>query len=226
MTKDSKQQLKKRDENNWNKSAKNRELKERADILYQELIKTPDFFDSSEKSKEKFASFIKNEGHHTLAETEEIVSLVDEIRKDNGLQNGYWAAHLDHYQYLNFLTTTRDKLVKEYNCKTPIELMLVDRIVASYWRAMKCDKFFNRYLIQENGDLSYDQMKINFLNGLNRSTELADRQLNANIILLKELKQPKLNVKISTKNAYVANNQQIINKSEENNNPDEITKGK
>ena len=40
---------------------------------------------------------------------------------------------------------------------------------------------------------------------------MADRQLAANMMLLKELRQPALNVKVNTKNAYIAQNQQVVN---------------
>ncbi|MBM2820830.1 MAG: hypothetical protein HW405_590 [Candidatus Berkelbacteria bacterium] len=111
----------------------------------------------------------------------------------------------------------RSELVKEYDCKTSLELMIADRIVASYWRAMQCDRIFNRLVTKEDGGFSFDQLKINITKELNKSIELANRQLNTNIILLKEIKQPKLDIKVNTKNAFIGNQQQFnVDKQNEN----------
>ena len=96
----------------------------------------------------------------TDSKIEELVDLLDkkkltakeEERKERfrleiamafGLKNGLWATNLSYSRYHEFLATTRATLIKEYNCKTPIELMLVDRIMANYWRSMRLDTTLN-----------------------------------------------------------------------------------
>jgi len=139
-----------------------------------------------------------------------------EIAKANGLQNGIWAANLSYEKYFNFLATTRSNLVKEYDCKTPLELMLVDRIVANYWRSMKLDMILNRLIETEDGRYSFDDLKLNVIRELSKGLESASRQLNTSILFLKELKQPKLNVKVNTENAFIGQNQQFnVNKQNE-----------
>jgi len=137
----------------------------------------------------------------------------DELRLEigmiYGLKNGAWVVNLGHSKYYKSLATIRSSLIKEYNCKTPLELMLVDRIVASYWRAMRCDTIFNHFIEKEDGSYSFNQLKVNVMKEFNKALELSSRQLNANIILLKELKQPKLNVKVRTDSAFIAQNQQL-----------------
>jgi len=135
--------------------------------------------------------------------------LVQELLALHGLDNGIWTATLSRSQYYGALSKMRQDIVKKYNCKTPIELMLADRIVASYWRAMKCDMIFNHLVEKEDGSFSFDQLKVNVIKEFNKGIELANRQLNANIILLKELKQPQLNVRVKTDSAYIARNQQV-----------------
>lgn len=139
-----------------------------------------------------------------------------EIAKANGLQNGIWAANLSYGKYHKFLSTTRSNLVKEYDCKSSLELMLVDRIVANYWRSMKLDMTLHRLIETEEGGYSFNDSKMNIIRELSKGLESVSRQLNISILFLKELKQPKLNVKVNTENAFIGQNQQFnVNKQNE-----------
>ena len=145
-----------------------------------------------------------------------------EIAMLYGLENGMWATTISRKKYYGALATMRKNIVNQYNCRASLELMLADRIVASYWRALKCDMVFNRLIEDEDGNFSFNQLKVNVLKEFNKGMELANRQLSANIILLKELKQPKLDVKVRTDNAYIAQNQQLnINPNKDSSNKDE-----
>lgn len=172
--------------------------------------------DSLNYYKEKELIALLENGDPTSGETKRTNELIEEIFNINGIRNGKYVGDLDYNKFSKIMMKTRSDLIEEYDCKKSLEFMLVDRIIANYWRAMKCDRIYNRCLAKEDGSFSADQLKINFMKELSKSIERAERQLNADIILLKELKQPKLNVKISTKNAYVANNQQVINNNEDN----------
>jgi hypothetical protein len=131
-----------------------------------------------------------------------------------GIENGMWAGTISHGKYLGSLTEIRRKIVEDYGCKTSVELMLADRITANYWRAMRIDTQLN-HMEDEDGSISINQLNINMSKELNAGLERADRQLNADIMLLKELKQPKLNIKVNTENTYIAQNQQVINNKNE-----------
>ena len=135
--------------------------------------------------------------------------LSTELFMTYGLENGIWATNLGHSKYYSSLAQIRLNIVKDYDCKSSLELMLADRIVAHYWRAMRNDTVINQLTEEKDGGYSFNQQKINVLKELNKGVELADRQLSADIILLKELKQPKLNIKVTTENAFIAQNQQI-----------------
>lgn len=135
--------------------------------------------------------------------------LQSEISKAFGLKNGIWAANVSYHKYNRFLANTRSMLVKEYDCKAPIELMLADRIVASYWRSMRLDTTLNCLIEEKDGGYSFNDSKMNVIRELSKGLESASRQLNTSILLLKELKQPKLNVKVNTENAFIGQNQQF-----------------
>ena len=146
-----------------------------------------------------------------------------EIAKANALKNGLWAANLSHAKYHEFLSTTRSVLVKEYDCKTPIELMLADRIVANYWRSMRLDTTLNHLIEKDDGGYTFNDSKMNVIRELSKGVESASRQLNTSILLLKELKQPSLNIKV--KNAIIGQNQQF-NMNKQNDQQDEIIEPK
>ena len=133
--------------------------------------------------------------------------LTIELAKTNGLKNGLWATNLSYKKYHKFLSTTRSILVKEYNCKKPIEFMLADRILANYWRSMILDTTLNQLIEKEDGGYTFNDQKVNIIRELSKSLESASRQLNTSILLLKELKQPSFNVKV--KNAIIGQNQQF-----------------
>lgn len=136
----------------------------------------------------------------------------------HGLQNGLWVKNLSYEKYYSGFMKMRHDIVEEYSCKTASELMLADRIVANYWRAMRYDSQFNYIIEKPGGGFNFDQLKVNVLKEFNKGLELAGRQLNADIMLLKELKQPRVNIKVKTDNAYLAQNQQININSEKDEN--------
>ncbi|MGB9726697.1 MAG: hypothetical protein ACPLXB_01210 [Minisyncoccia bacterium] len=176
-----------------------------------------DVFADDELIKEYVDLLIKRE-KLTPKQLKKRNELLFKITMPYGLKNGLWIRNLSHGKYCQTLGKIRHDIVKECSCETSLELMLTDRIVASYWRAMRCDMIFNRVIENEDGEFSFDQLKVNILKELNKGIELADRQLNTNIVLLKELKQPSLNVNVKTKTAFVAQNQQLnINPSNKNN---------
>jgi hypothetical protein len=152
--------------------------------------------------------------------------LETELSMANGLKNGLWINNLNYKRHYKFLATTRSNFVKEYECKTPIELMLADRIVANYWRSMRLDMTLNRLIELEEGGYSFNDSKIYAIAELSKGLESASRQLNTSILLLKEMKQPKLNIKVTTENAFIGQNQQFNASQQPNNQPNEIIKPK
>lgn len=142
------------------------------------------------------------------AEIKRLNKLQQEVTEIHGLKNGFWAGAATYQKYRNFIYTTRASLVKEFDCKTSLELMLVDRIVANYWRAMRIETLLCPY-IEWNDDYPFSQLRVNIVKELSKSLESCNRQLTTSILLLKEMKQPGLNVKINAGNAFVAQNQQF-----------------
>ncbi|MDD2646468.1 MAG: hypothetical protein PHV78_01740 [Patescibacteria group bacterium] len=122
------------------------------------------------------------------------------------------------------LIKMRRGLIEEHRCKAASEFMLVDKIVTAYWKSMRYETFLNRIIEPELDKFIFKESQIKIIKEIQKGIELANRQFETSLTLLKSLKQPKLNVKVSADNAYIAQNQQVINTDEINPSPKEIIK--
>lgn len=124
------------------------------------------------------------------------------------------------------LIAIRERLIKENNCTTAIELMLTDQIAAAYWRLMKYEFYACRLPSKEDDGWSFDQLKVNVLKEVRQQIEQAHRQINMALTQLKDLKQPPLKVNVKADSAYFAQNQQVINEKPKDEPPIETIKPK
>ncbi len=99
--------------------------------------------------------------------------------------------------------------------------MLADRITTAYWRGMRYEMYLNRLIEPEPNKFQFNEFKIKALKEIHKGIELSNRQFETGLTLLKNLKQPRLNVRVTADNAYVAQNQQVINTDEVNQAPKE-----
>jgi len=111
------------------------------------------------------------------------------------------------------LIPLKNEVVKDYNCQTILELMLAGRIASLYWRITKWEGVFAHILYTSNEIdqffYSFDNTRREAVETLSKGIELAHRQWITSIALLKELKQPPLNLQIKTEGAFIAQNQQV-----------------
>lgn len=170
----------------------------------------PNNFDGEHNLLNEFNKLYK-EKIPTEEQKKKKLESLNEIGMMYGLENGIWISNLGYKKDYGALARIRQKVIRDYNCKTSLELMLADSIVASYWRIIKNEMKLNRLLEKEDGSYSFDQLKVNVIKELNKEVDLASRRLNMNIVLLKEINQPALKVNIKTNNAFVGENQQFNN---------------
>jgi hypothetical protein len=187
------------------------EEKQKRKERYERLLKDPNFFIDEEGRIEKLENIYSSEKEDPDLK-ENKAKLTTELSYMFNLENGVVTANLSHHRYSPALARMRQRIIKDYDCKDSLELMLADSIVANYWRLMRYERVSNLMCEQEDGNWNFNQLKINLLKEVNKGLELANRHMGNNIILLKEMKQPKLSIKVKTDNAYFAQNQQVINK--------------
>lgn len=186
---------------------KNLELEdlEKIENLRQKISRPDLFHHYEDEYLRKRALYKKN------LSKEESEDISDELVKMYGLENGYWVSRISYDRHRSSLSRMREKIANENDCRYTTELMIVDRIVASYWRIMRYEELYNHIIENADGQFSFTQLTVNILKEINKGLEIAHRQHSNNIILLKELKQPNLKVTVKTDNAYFAENQQINN---------------
>lgn len=134
-----------------------------------------------------------------------------------GYSNGAWLMNIEtDIDKAYGLKTMRQDLIAEYDCKSTSEQMLVDQIVSGYWRTIDHERLISR-IIQKNGagTYSFNDHSVRVIKELHRGIEKAHLQVTSSLMLLKELKQPRLNVKVNAETAYIAQNQQVNNPSEQ-----------
>lgn len=205
------------------------------------LVETSTELAEIDNLKEFFAKPVLNE-NKLLQEYKELDKIEKRSKEQNdrktkleielgtlyGLYNGsFLQATVKDINVSKGLVKIRQDLISEYKCKTASELMLVDKIVSAYSQSMLYEFYINRFIEKTPGLFSFNDIQVRILKELHKGIELANRQFETGLALLQNLKQPKLNVKVTADSAFLAQNQQVINqgKSLEPNNLGENYEG-
>ena len=140
----------------------------------------------------------------------------------HGLDNGIMLQNIVNDDKYSFgLVKMRQDIIVEHQCKTASELMLADKITAAYWQGIRYTMYINHLIEAESDKFQFSECKIKVLKELHKGIELSNRQFETGLTMLKNIKQPRLNVKVTADNAYIAQNQQVINTDEVNQIPKE-----
>ncbi len=113
--------------------------------------------------------------------------------------------------YKGFALQLRESLQKEFDCKTASEIALVDHAVNAHIRELS----HSALLELRNTPQWISREKVALLGFYSKEIDRAHRQFISAIETLKSIKQPALRINIKTKNAFVAQNQQNNNHSEQ-----------
>lgn len=103
----------------------------------------------------------------------------------------------------------RKQLISEHQAQTASELMIIDLAINAYFRSLQTSKIYSSLMQNKDGTVNYDQLKINILKELGKQIETANKHFVSAITLLKEMKQPRINIKVNSKQAFVGQNQQF-----------------
>ena len=98
------------------------------------------------------------------------------------------------------------QMIREYGCQTSLEKSLVEVIANSYIRTIETSKRLNNCL---NANRYIDDASTRYLAMLSKQIDRSNRQFLSGIIALKQLMSPAVEVNVKTKNAFIAQNQQI-----------------
>jgi hypothetical protein len=122
-----------------------------------------------------------------------------------GFENDYTLVETVNEKYRGMAIELRRQLIKDFDCKTYAEKVLVDSVVSGYMRTIQRAKSFN--------NISHDDYlsgyKNQYMATMSKELDRAQRQLMAAYQMLVNLKRPPLTVQVKAKTAFVAQNQQL-----------------
>jgi hypothetical protein len=144
--------------------------------------------------------------------------MAENIKKalmDYGLDTNYPITETVAKRYGPLVIEFGHQLIKEYDCKTPSEKALAQVAVGAYGRILD-------YSTKLAGSLMQDwfiEERLHFFSILSKEIDRAERQFITALVTLRQIKTPSLEINVKTKNAFVAQNQQLnINPSNNNEN--------
>lgn len=143
------------------------------------------------------------------ANRERFIQKLNNYLTSCGVETGILLQNNVHPSDFNSVAQVRNSLIKEYKAQSVTELMLIDTAVSAYFRLMKCNKVYNLFLIDRDGNTDFRQDRINLMKELSKQLDISHRQFISAVSFIKDLRQPPVKVKINTKQAFVAQNQQI-----------------
>ncbi len=109
-------------------------------------------------------------------------------------------------KYRGMTKEMSDQIIREYDCTTHAEKMLAESAVNGFVRYIDYSRRFNSCI---NATEEITPSLSPFLGMLGKQMDRAHRQFTSSLAMLKQMKQPQLEINIKTKNAFVAENQQI-----------------
>ncbi|MFA5386309.1 MAG: hypothetical protein WC297_01385 [Candidatus Paceibacterota bacterium] len=208
-------------------------------IFYKETLSkiTSVFFDP-QKMDEIYKGFEEIAELRRKAKTEK----EEKALNQRSLKLSQQAAHIKLYPWENLLplalsgkeditpvSEMRSSLIDEYCPKTPTELALIETIAIAHYNFIRNTGVLNTHLMtkdETSRTLHFDSLQMKAAKEAAKAVDLAYRQFTNSIMLLKELRQPKLNIHVKTENAYLAKNQQVINVKKSNRKKEKIINAK
>jgi len=115
-----------------------------------------------------------------------------------------------HQKDRKYISSLRNNLINEFKPKTPSALLILDVAVSAYFRVMRSSAVYNALIQTPNGVVDWtDKQRVNLIKELNKQIDIANQQLISFLNYLKETNPQLPNIKVQTKNAFIAQNQQF-----------------
>lgn len=121
----------------------------------------------------------------------------------NELTTHYGLTYCVRDDYKGFVVEFCNQIIEEYNCKKPSEIALAEVAACAFVRHLDYAEAL-RCLLH---NLPFNNLVNNSVAIISKEIDRSQRVFATAITLLKQLKSPRLEVKIKTTNAFVAQNQ-------------------
>lgn len=122
-----------------------------------------------------------------------------------GLETCYPLAQTTAPAYRGFIVNLTKEIELEFKCITASEKMLAQNIASAYVRGMQFTEKLNNFLLGDQ--LSHERNGYYAL--ISKEIDRAQRHYLNNLMALKQLKTPPIELNIKTNTAFISQNQQI-----------------
>jgi hypothetical protein len=115
-------------------------------------------------------------------------------------------------EFRPLLITFARQLIEEYKCDGPSEKAMAEVAATAYVRVIQYSEVLSRVKHAE----SVTNEKNGFYNIISKELDRAYRHFESSISMLKQMKLPAINLKVHSKNTFIADKQQFNNVQENN----------
>lgn len=174
-----------------------------ASTTFQETFNNQPLFELKEIAKEIESGSMGEDAIKRFIDKFQEVTMIDGVVNGKVVEGSVNNWHQKHVIRL------RKQLISEHQAQSASELMIIDLAINAYFRSLQTLKIYSSLMQNKDGTVNYDQIKINMLKELGKQIETANKHFLSAITLLKEMKQPRINIKVNSKQAFVGQNQQF-----------------
>jgi hypothetical protein len=176
---------------------------EKAKIQFQKIFDGKALIELQEIAKEVESGLATEETNKRYIEK------YQEVLMANAFVNGKVVEASVNVWHQNHVVKMRETLIIEHDAKSASELMIIDLAINAYFRSLHTSKIYSSLVQGNDGTVRFEQSRVNLLKELGKQVENANKQFLSALTLLKEMKQPRINIKVQSKQAFVAQNQQF-----------------
>jgi len=156
-------------------------------------------------AREKFESLKDIKREEFKEPKEELQKFVYNSLMPLGLETHYPLAETVKDSYRPLVIEVARQIEKEYDCRTPSEKILAETIAGAHIRIINYSRKLNA--LTDEGYLTAERN--GYGNMLSKEIDRAQRHLISALVILKEVKNPTIELNVKAKTAFVAQNQQI-----------------
>ncbi len=174
------------------------------------VVAMKDHFDSKPLDELKDSAIAMNQNPGDMEIRGKFQKNFDRFLYATAIEDGGYVSSIVHKDDYYYAKKLRTQIIKENKTTSQTEMIIVDMAVTSYFRYLRISSLQIRLASQIGAVIGKDlQPKVNLLKQYDRQIDASYRQFISSITFLKEIRQPKLNVKIQSKETFVGQNQQF-----------------
>jgi len=125
------------------------------------------------------------------------------------VKNGHYLKLSIHQNDRLYAQSVRNSLIEEFKPNTTFALMILDTAISAYFRTMRSTYIYNILVQNPDGTVEWSKQKTNLIKEVSSQINIANQQFISSINFLKEMNSGLPSIKVQTKNAFIAQNQQF-----------------